>query len=398
VDAITYKAVTASPAVDRGSLSPPVKLAIVAALAVNMHAIFFATVSGDMSRFLFPWFDHIVRHGPVGSFAHPFSDYTPPYLYLLAASSLAHGALSTTTIIKLLAIAGTGFLAAAFIDLLKAMGAQPRQAMYLLILPTVVINAAVLGQCDALWAGACIFAVAAMIRGRTAVSLAWCGVAIAFKAQAVFIAPFILGALIQRRAPLWQWAIPALVYAALMVPAWLAGWPAADLLTIYLRQAGEYDFAGRLANPWIWGNMFAHDSAKNLYAVGYFAAIAAAVGIGVLTYRSAGRRNTLLSLALLSSTALPFFLPRMHERYYFLADVLSLTLALTLKTRAAILAAVAIQVASLTSLISYAFFYNEPYPTLAGSFFAAAALIATWRIIGEDHDRSPAPNGVAVLA
>lgn len=398
MDAITNQGAAVSRAAGSEALSPPVQLAVIAALAVNMHAMFFATVSGDMSRFLFPWFDHIVRHGPVGAFAHPFSDYTPPYLYLLAASTLANGWLSPTTIIKLLSIAGTGFLAAAFVDLLKAMGAPARKAMSLLILPTVVINAALLGQCDALWAGACVFAVAAMLRGRAIASLIWCGVAIGFKAQAVFIAPFIIGTLIGRKTPLLQWAIPALVYATLMVPAWLAGWPAADLLTVYLRQAGEYDFAGRLANPWIWGNMFAHDAAKNFYAVGYAAAAASALGIGFLASRSAARRNAMLSIALLSATALPFFLPRMHERYYFLADVLSLALALTVKTRSAIFTAIAIQVASMTSLVSYAFFYNEPYPTLAGSFFAAAAMFLTWRTLRDCDERTPAPAVAPAIA
>ena len=168
-------------------------------------------------------------HGPVGAFAHPFQNYTPPYLYLLALASLGHGALRRATLIKLLSVAGTGFLAVAFADLLKAIGARRGRRCFVLILPTVVINAALLGQCDALWAGACVLAVAAMIRGRTVPSLIWCGVAIAFKAQSVFVAPFIIGALIGRRAPLWQWAIPPLIYAALMVPAWLAGWPASDL-------------------------------------------------------------------------------------------------------------------------------------------------------------------------
>ena len=379
-------------------ISLPVQRAIVAGLVVYAYALSFPAVSDDMTRYLLPWFDHIVRHGPVGAFAHPFSNYSPPYLYLLAFMSLGHGALSAATLIKILSLAATGFLAIAVADLLKAVGIQARQAVAVLALPTVIINAALLGQCDALWAGACILAVAAMIRGRTATSLAWCGVAIAFKAQAVFIAPFILGALVKRRAPLWQWAIPALVFGAMMLPARLAGWPASDLLTVYLRQAGQFDFAGRLATPWVWVGMSLHDAAQKFYIWGYFAAAAAALGIAALSYRA--KQAAMLPVALLSVIALPFILPRMHERYFFLADVLALALALSLRTRMAITAAVGMQLASLASLFSYfiLFFYQRPFPTLVGSLFAAAALIATWRIIRDEDGRAPAPGGASALA
>jgi len=395
---MTHNATALSPSGDGKSLSSPVKLTVIAALVVNLYALCFSTVSDDMSRFLVPWFDHIVRHGPIGAFAHPFSDYTPPYLYLLAGVSLGHGLLSAASLIKLLSLAGTGFLALAFSDLLKAVGAQARQALALLVLPTVLINAALLGQCDALWSGACIFAIAAMIRGRTASSLLWCGVAVAFKAQSVFIAPLIIGALIQRRAPIWQWTIPALVYAAMMVPAWLAGWPASDLFSVYLRQAGEYDFAGRLATPWVWVGMTIHDAAANFYFLGYSAAAAAAGGIAFLSYRA--RQATMLPIALLSAIALPFLLPRMHERYFFLADVLALALALSLRTRMAIIAAVSIQLASLASLFCYftLFFYQHPFPALIGSQFAAAALIATWHVVRDDDDRSMSKSSVPALA
>jgi Gpi18-like mannosyltransferase len=109
----------------------------------------------------------------------------------------------------------------------------------------------------------------------------------------------------------------------------------------------------------------------------------------------------MLPVALLSAIALPFFLPRMHERYFFLADVLSLALAFSLRNRMAITAAVGIQIASLASLFSFffLFFYQRPFPTVVGSLFAAAALIATWRIVRNEEDRLPLPrDGTAALA
>jgi Gpi18-like mannosyltransferase len=363
----------------RAPLSWPLVVALIASVAMYLYTLCWTTMAPDMVQFVIPWYNHIVERGPVAAFAEPFSNYTPPYLYLLAAASLAHGVLAPLTVIKLLSVAGTGFLAFAIADLLKALGGEPKRAAFTFVVPTIALNAALLGQCDALWAGACVFAVAAMIRGRAVRSLVWCGAAVAFKAQAAFIAPFIIGALVGRRTPLWQWPIPMLVYAALMAPAWLMGWPSADLATVYLRQADWFNFPGNLANPWIWASEFARHSAQPFYAIGYAAAAAAAAGIGVLAADSIRKPRAMLLLALLSSFALPFLLPKMHERYYFLADALALAFVLAAPTRQSFYVAEIVQLASLASVLTYVYFYWHPVPALVGALVAAMAIFAIYR-------------------
>lgn len=359
-------------------VSWPIQLAAIAALAIYLHSLMWWTEPRDMSLFLRPWFEHIVRYGPVGAFAHPFSNYTPAYLYLLAVASLFHSSVEAMYLVKLLSVFGTAFAAFAVADAIKTTGGQPRYSLLIFILPSVVINAALLAQCDALWAGACVFAVSAMIRGQTSRSLAWCGVAIAFKAQSVFIAPFIIGALIGRRAPLWQWPIPALVFVAMMLPAWLAGWPAWDLATVYPSQPDWISFPGRLANPWMFATVFAPKAAEGIYWIGFAAVAAMSFAIAALTATSVNNRRAMLLLALLSSVSLPFFFPKMLERYYFLADLLSLALAVSFRSRETIFVVAAIQLASSLSLLTYMYFYAEPYPTLVGSMLAAAALFSIY--------------------
>ena len=361
----------------RMPFSWPVQLAAIISAAFYAHMLVWWTPPRDLTVALDPWYSHILHYGPMEAFAHPFSNYTPPYLYLLAVASLGHNLLASMHVIKLLSLAGTVFLALAVADLLKAMEARPRYAVLIFVLPSVVLNAALLAQCDALWAGAAILAISAIIRGRTVRSLVWCGVAIAFKAQAAFIAPFIIGALVGRRAPLWQWLIPTAVFVAWMLPAWLMGWPAQQLAMVYPGQAGTDLGPGRLANPWIAATIYAPDTAKSWFVLGYAAAAAAAVAIVTLTSRSVGNKRVMLILALLSAMALPFLLPKMLERYYFLADVLALVLALSCRSRPAVLIAVCIQIASFLSLLTYWYFYLWPFLTLLGAFFAAAALAIT---------------------
>lgn len=363
--------------------------AAIAAVALCFHSFLWWTEPRDMSEFLRPWFDHIVRYGPVGTFSHPFSNYTPAYLYLLAGASLFHGVLDAMYVVKLLSVAGTVFAAYAVYALVKALGGESKLAALLFILPSVVINAALLAQCDALWAGACVLAVAAMVRGLTIRSLVWCGIAVSFKAQAVFVAPFILGALIGRQTALWKWTIPLVVFVASMVPAWLAGWPAEQLATIYPHQAGWGEIPGRLATPWIFATVYAPAAAPNYYWVGFAAAGLSAAGIAAGASASVRNPRAMVLLALLSSIALPFFLPKMLERYFFLADLLSFAIAIACRTRPTIAIAVGVQLASFLTLLSYIYFYARPYPTMVGTVISAAALISTFMLARQQGAQWP---------
>jgi hypothetical protein len=222
--------------------------------------------------------------------------------------------------------------------------------------------------------------------------MVWCGVAIAFKAQAAFIAPAMIGAMIGRRAPWWQWVVPAAVFLGSLVPAWLLGWPLVKLLTVYVDQAAWDQIPGRLGNPWMAATILAGKAAGSFFVVGYAAAAAAAAALIALAASACRDRQRLLLVALLSATALPFLLPKMLERYYFLGDVLALALALSLRTRGATFIALAVQMASLLSLLTYVYWYHAPYPALAGAVCAGAALIAMGRLLQRQAAPLAAPT------
>src|SRR3569832_1957492 len=91
----------------------PVELAVILSLALFARAVYWAKRPPDLGIYLEPWLNHIVHYGPIGAFAHLFSNYESAYLYLLALGSLAHGVLAPITIIKLISVAGTLFLTVA---------------------------------------------------------------------------------------------------------------------------------------------------------------------------------------------------------------------------------------------------------------------------------------------
>jgi Gpi18-like mannosyltransferase len=318
-----------------GITKRPLRPVLLVLFALAIYAFLWPGVTGDMRHFLLPWLDHILERGPVGAFAAPFSNYTPPYLYLLALVSPLAAFVPKISLIKALSVAGTVCLAAAFRQLLRSAGkSEFEAALWLLILPSVAINAAGFGQCDAAWSAACLMAIAAAASGRRLAMVMWFGIAISFKAQAAFLGPFVVLQLVQQRARPVLWGVPALVYGLAMLPAAVAGWPLANLATVYLRQAEwNPELASTASNPWSVVQYLTPGSASGWFWTGFLAAAVAA-----LVYVAAFRRRELdatgiVALALLSACLVPFLLPKMHERFFFLADVLAFALALLRQDR-----------------------------------------------------------------
>ena len=161
--------------------------------------------------------------------------------------------------------------------------------------------------------------------------------------------------------------------AATALPALLGGKSIGALLSIYTAQTGLY--TGLTYNaPSFFALM--NTTGLDVYAYGNFGmalafgACALLVACGV---KQAGKltREGYLRLALLLPLAIVFFLPRMHERYFYLADILSAVLAAKNKKAAPICALVA-----LASLGSY---WETALPLSFCALMMFAALILTLR-------------------
>jgi len=334
-----------------------------------------SAVAADVRIWLLPWYSHILEAGRWAAFAEPFGNYTPPYLYILAFFSNLSPWLPAIAALKIMAALQSVLLAATVLYLLRTLGAAHAlpSAAAVLLLPPVVINGPVLSQCDPLWVAPCVLAVAEAIRGRISRMLVWCGLAISIKLQAAFLAPFALGVVLNRNAPLLRSvAIPVLVYVLMMVPAAIAGWPPGDLATIYIRQAmWANEFISNAASPWTLGN-FDPVFAKQLFPVGYVAAAAASAAIVIWAFKFKLDAITTCQLALLSAIVVPFLLPRMHERYFLLADILAFSLACANRRYVPLALLV---VASSTSALS-GYLFRMPGLTIAGIVMMAAAALS----------------------
>ena len=348
-------------------------------------------LAGDVLFFVIPWYQQIIEHGRIGVFGQPFSNYTPPYLYLLSATTLFDGLLEPFYLIKLLSWVGGIWLVVAAHRLLQALDRDPTMGLAVLLLPSVVANVSMLGQADTFWVAPCVLALAAAVRERWFWVAFWSGVAFSFKAQAVFFAPFVLHLFIARRVSWKMWLVAPAVYVAAMFPAWLVGWPAWDLATVYLRQAiwqpeDGTIFVSNGASWWTWFGYALPETAIRLF---WFGIVTAFVAVGAyLRLVPLSDPRKLFLAAILSAVAVPFLLPGMHERFYLLADVLAFLYAVAFPSRRSIVAAIVMQIASALPVYVWAF-QAEPLQLVAPAF----AIVALYLILRE----LTAPAGVPAI-
>jgi len=293
-------------------------------LAILLRLALFPYETYDSHNFLGPWYDHLRRNGFEG-FKTAFSDYTPPYLYLLwFATNLPLPKLYAIKSISLL-----GDFALALVVLLMVRLKYDRRPVWLaafaavLFAPTIFFNSALWGQCDALYTTFLLAALYCLLRHKGGLAVFFFSIAFAFKLQTLFLLPVFFVLWAKGKVPLKYFLFVPVVYATLCWPALLAGRPFSDLLTIYLEQTNTYSrLTSSAPNLYQW----LPGDAKVFGRAGLLFAVTLVGGLSYACLKSDapwGKRLT-VRLALASALLVPFTLPYMHERYFYVADCLAI--------------------------------------------------------------------------
>ena len=288
----------------------------------------------DYQSFLSVWVNFFRNNGGISALSESVGNYNVPYLYFLALFSYSE--IPDLYLIKLLSIFFDVVLAWAVLRLTRAAGASDNAALCAfvstLLLPTVLLNGAYWGQCDSIYSAFAVLGVAMALERRPVLSMVSITLSFAFKLQAVFLMPVFLIFLFTGHIHWKHLAVFPLTYLIVVLPAVIAGRPFLDTILLYFDQAGTVGSAMSYNSPSIFA-LISVPTGKTASASS-FGIIASAVFL-ILIYLWAFRKRKeldarrLLGLALLISLGVPYFLPHMHDRYFFLADVLSLAAALT---------------------------------------------------------------------
>ena len=305
-------------------------LAVGILLAIMVRYLLLPFESNDY-RVIMLWYDFIVQHGHFAALKYDFAPYNVLYFYLWATAAYFFPDLHSFLAIKIISIIFDFVLAFFVYRCVRLKYREPNEgaipilaALTALLAPTVVLNSA--GQVDATYTSFLVACLYYLLAGRQAAAFIAFGVAFTFKLQSVFLAPFLLWLLVKKEVN-WRyvWLSPA-VYLVFILPAWFIGRPFADLLMIYFGQADEFRYLNMNApNLYQWIPNAYYD----FYPVGMAFTAMVALGIAYFVYKSRVKitADRLVFLATFSVLVMPYFLPKMHERYFFPADVIAIILA-----------------------------------------------------------------------
>jgi Gpi18-like mannosyltransferase len=421
---------------------------VLVAVALAVRWPFRNEISGDYRTFIGPWYDYIAGHGGFAALSAQFSNYNPPYLYLVVVATWLP--LPKIVAVKLISVVFDlllGYAAYRLATVRRGWTWQPLVAAGVtLLLPTVVLNSSYWGQCDSIYASLGLLALSCQLRRRTVWAAVLIGLAIGVKLQAVFLLPVLFTVWVTQPIR-WRRSLLALVmlpatFVASLVPALLAGASPAALARIYPAQVsgsgdgagsadrqaaggtaaggvgsggtgggfgrggfgrggfggqggpagtGAVDPGGRVLNaggstgaPFTrnaasFYQWLSADAGSVWTYVGYaLAALAIGLAIGV-AWRSRRRISTptLVALAAALLVAIPFFLPEMHDRYFYLGDAVLVAGAFVVPRL--IPSAVAAQGASLIAYAAY--LWNGTISLRWASLLELVALVgAVWAV------------------
>lgn len=318
-----------------GVLPEPKHVLISAGLltaAFVLRGLFLSYETLDYQNFLAVWVDFFRQNGGLAALGMPVGNYNVPYLFFLALFS--QSSIPDLYLIKLLSIFFDVVLAWAAMQLVGCFVRSParRLTCFFLVLfwPTVVLNGALWGQCDSIYVAFAVLSVWLVLAEHPMLAMGSIAAAFSFKLQAVFVMPVFLLFLLARRVKLWHFLVFPPMCVVMVMPAVLAGRPLWESLTVSLTQTGSIGDGLNYNSP----SVFAlFSNVQNPELAGKLGILTAALVIVLLAFlvwkhRHACSDHALLLAAVLLAVAIPFFLPHMHERYFFAADILTLALAL----------------------------------------------------------------------
>ncbi len=297
-------------------------------LAVMARWALFPFESTDYRVHFGPWYDYIANHGFFQAFGDRFHNYPPLYVHMIGVCVIIPG----VKIIKMKALLVLFDLIGAAAGYFMIRKRYPKGLAAaagfwaILFAPTVIMNGALWTECDMVFTAPLLISLYGIMTGRKWLFTVMFALASAVKPQTIFMAP-VLAALWMRGTIRWKHIlVMAAIFLATFIPSWIAGRSLTSLVNIFTAQPAKYLNWGA-ANPYAW----LPGDRKYFAMLNQAGMVFAASVMFILTFIYSRlpleRPKILISAAFLASVLLPYVFPQMHERYFYIADVLGIIYA-----------------------------------------------------------------------
>lgn len=303
---------------------------IISILAIFIRCMFFNVVSGDYKYFLSGWFNALKDNGGIFAIKNHIGNYTAPYMFILGI--LTYIPVKSLYTIKIVSIIFDFIGAFVASRIVYKLCKSERYKKFLsvctyaaiLFSPTVILNSSAWGQCDIIYTTFVLISLLFLFDKKYTKAFIFLGIAFSFKLQTVFILPlYIILYLKDEDISILNFFMIPIAVFVVNIPALLLGRPITSLVTQYMTQVGEYkELTMNLTNIYT----FVPNDYKLLSTVGiiFTIFIFAIFTMFILTYKFKINNKIILQMAILFILVCNYFLPSMHERYIYMAGILSI--------------------------------------------------------------------------
>ena len=298
--------------------------------------------TNDVVGYVFNWMNNIQKVG-FNKFYTVDADYSPLFMFIISIfTCLPKG--------ELISINGYSFYANwmyylktiyFIMDILIAVGVYliikeitkdklkaSLGYMIFLCLPVQLTNSAIWGNSDSMYFCCFIYAIYFVLKRKDYLVWLMFGISLALKLQSVFILPFLFYLVLSRRLKLYPIFMAFVGLMATFLPSYCCGASFTQPFTYFSKQVNGYSYLTLgCANIWKFFNVYNGDSKSNvlnkastligLLFIGLFTAILYIRKIKLT-------QENIVYIATFLIGIVPFFLPHMHERYFYSLDVLIL--------------------------------------------------------------------------
>lgn len=355
-------------------------------LSLFIRWCLFSFESGDYDIYLSKWYN-VLDEGGLKSIVMGVGNYNPPYLIILYLLTLIPG----SSLIKIKIVSVVFDFIMSYVSYLIVKELTNSKYAYwafliVLFLPTVILNSSMWAQCDSIYTTFVLLSLYLLIKDKYALSFLMLGIAFSFKLQFIFILPlYIIVYFVNKKFSILNFLLIPLGNIIMCLPVILMGMPLIDCFGVYFRQVtvDSVRITGYLANIWqlIIDNKI----------LGYILiVITGLLFLGLLIYyvkrKQEISKKEMISIGLFSIILATYFLPYMHERYIYMADVISIIWYFIYRRKIYIPIII-----NLTSLGGYAIYLFYPHmnflPLSLFSFFMLIIIICLFWDLKNPKDK-----------
>lgn len=291
-------------------------------LSVVIRIFFMSYMSIDYNVFLKGWYETILENGGVHALKMTIGNYPDSYMFILAIGSyITKNALIYIKIISILLDGLIAFFGYRIYQHFKVKDSKIK-GIFLLLIPGVFINSAILGQCDGIYSAFLLMFLYYILKEKPKRALFFFGVAFSFKLQALFIAPIMLYLLLTKRIKIYELFWCVLGFMVPLIPSLIWGRGLVGNLQVLLSQTSQYNNYVKSC-PNIYSMLFLNYKEMSIVLKYVLSGIVITIAtvIVLLGNKKTFSEKTFMKKILLLTMIVPFLLPGMLDRYFYFTNI-----------------------------------------------------------------------------